>query len=315
MSQDKYRLVTRADFDGVVCGTLFNELGLIDDVSFAEPKEMQDGAFPVGARDISANLPFVEGVHLCFDHHVSEVERVGGRDNHIIDAKAPSAARVVYNHYGGADAFPDIPEDLLRAVDKADSAQYSEEEILVPEDWTLLNFVLDARTGLDRSAEYSVLTDRLMVDLMTYCRHNPIDEILALPEIAERVNTYVYQKEFAELQLLRCGNMQGHSVVVDFRDEAQVYTVNRFMVYALFPTAQVSVTVQGLADSDLMEIAVGRSILDRTSRVNIGSLLLEFGGGGHSVAGTCRLPDAEVDAAVSAIVSCIDDAVDIEIRP
>src|SRR4051794_35128175 len=150
----KYRLVTRSDFDGLVCAVLLKKLDMIDDIKFVHPKDMQDGRVPVTDRDITTNLPYVEGVHLAFDHHSSETLRVGKRDNHIIDAEAPSAARVVYRHYGGKERFDGIPDDMMVAVDKADSAQFSREEILAPTGWVLLNYLMDARTGLGRFREF-----------------------------------------------------------------------------------------------------------------------------------------------------------------
>ena len=174
MAEKNFRLITRADFDGVVCGALFNELEMIDDIVFTEPNNMQQGRVPVSDKDISANLPFVEGIHLCLDHHASEIERVGEKDNLIIDADAPSAARVVYRHFGDKEAFPNISEDLLDTVDQADSAHYSEEDILAPEKWTLLNFIVDPRTGLEGISGFSIPHNALLYKLMTYCRHNPI---------------------------------------------------------------------------------------------------------------------------------------------
>ena len=304
MADKKYRLITRADFDGVVCGTLLNELAMIDDVLFVEPNDMQHGRVPVTVSDISANLPYVEGVHLCFDHHLSEVERIEKRENQIIDPDAPSTARVVYGYFGGKDGFPEISEDLLEAVDQADSAQYSEEDILVPEKWTLLNFIIDPRTGLSRAADFSITNDELMNDLMTYCRHNPIEEILGLPDIQERVNTYFYQKEFAELQLIRCSAVHGNLVVADLRDEDSIHVCNRFLIYALYPECNISLHVLPGPEPGITAFAAGKSILDRSSKTNIGSLMLEFGGGGHAAAG-CRVANGEADAALATMIERI----------
>jgi oligoribonuclease NrnB/cAMP/cGMP phosphodiesterase (DHH superfamily) len=162
MAEKKFRLITRTNFDGVVCGALFNKLEMVDDIVFTEPNDMQQGRVPISDKDISANLPFVEGIHLCLDHHASEIERVGEKDNLIIDDDAPSAARVVYRHFGGKEAFPNISEDLLDTVDQADSAQYSEEDILVPEKWTLLNFIVDPRTGLEGISGFSIPHNALL---------------------------------------------------------------------------------------------------------------------------------------------------------
>ncbi|MCH7832635.1 MAG: exopolyphosphatase [Proteobacteria bacterium] len=306
MAEKKFRLITRADFDGVVCGALFNELEMIDDIVFTEPNDMQQGRVPVSDKDISVNLPFVEGIHLCLDHHASEIERVGEKDNLIIDADAPSAARVVYRHFGGKEAFPDISEDLLAAVDQADSAQYSEEDILAPEKWTLLNFIIDPRTGLEGISGFSISHNGLLYDLMTYCRHNPIEEILALPDVVERVNAYQYQKEFSELQLVRCSTVHGNLVVVDLRDEDPIYTCNRFLIYALNPECNISMHLIPGTEGETTAISVGKSILDRSSKTNIGSLLLEFGGGGHKVAGGCKVKNEDADEFVGQLIERIN---------
>ena len=305
MTDNKFRLITRADFDGVVCGALFNELEMIDDIVFAEPNDMQQGRVPVSEKDISANLPFVEGIHLCFDHHASELERVGERDNLVIDPDAPSAARVVYKHFGGKEKFPAISTDLLDAVDQADSAQFTEEDILAPEDWTLLNFIIDPRTGLEAVGGFSIPHNALLYDLMTYCRHNPIKEILGQPDIQERVSVYRYQKEFSELQLVRCSTVHGNMVVADLRDEDPVYTCNRFLIYALNPECNISMHVLPAAEGGRTAIAIGKSILDRSSKTNIGALLLEYGGGGHASAGGCRVDDSEADTLIQELIERI----------
>ncbi len=306
MAEKKFRLITRADFDGVVCGALFNELEMIDDIVFAEPNDMQHGRVPVSDKDISTNLPFVEGIHLCLDHHASEIERVGERDNLIIDADAPSAARVVYRHFGGKEAFPDISEELLAAVDQADSAQYTQEDILTPEKWALLNFIVDPRTGLEGISGFSISHNGLLYDLMTYCRHNPIEEILAQPDVVERVNTYQYQNEFSELQLVRCAAVHGNLVVVDLRDEDPIYTCNRFLIYALNPECNISMHLMPGTEKGTTTISVGKSILDRSSKTNIGSLLLEFGGGGHEAAGGCKIKNEDSEAVVGQLIERIN---------
>jgi nanoRNase/pAp phosphatase (c-di-AMP/oligoRNAs hydrolase) len=303
MPDKKYRLITRADFDGVVCGTLFQELDMIDDVVFAEPGDMQAGLVAVTGRDITANLPFVEGVHLCFDHHASETTRVQPRPNWIIDPAAPSAARVVYNHFGGKKGFPAIADELIEAVDKADSANYSEEDILAPDKWTLLNFVIDPRTGIGNFENFSTTNEQFMLDLMIYCRHNPIDEIMRLPEVEERVHRYLEHEERAEHQIVRCATVHGGLVVLDMRRESTIFAANRFMVYALYPQCNLSLHVLKDGASGRVRFALGRSILNRTSKVDAGALMLEFGGGGHKAAAGCLVPEAEADAALDHIVA------------
>lgn len=199
MTEQTYRLVTRADFDGVVAGGLLIEQGLIgDEVLFVEPREVQGGQVDITGRDITANLPYAENVHLCFDHHLSETVRVGEKENHVIDPNSPSAARVVYDYFGGESAFPHISTEMMAAVDQADSAQYSEQEILAPEGWTLLNFVMDPRTGLSNAGRFSISNNQLMKDMMVYCRRHPIGEILDLPDVVERVHQFWSDEEYAE---------------------------------------------------------------------------------------------------------------------
>lgn len=303
MSDDKkYRLVTRADFDGVVAGGLMIEMGLIDDVIFAEPKAMQDGLVKITPNDITTNLPYVEGVHLCFDHHVSETERVGERDNHIIDPNAPSAAHVVYNYFGGKEKFPSIPDDLMDAVDRADSAQFTEEDILAPEPWTLLNYILDPRTGLSRFEDFEISHEQLMKDMMVYVRHHPVDEILTIPDVEERTHLYLEHEEKFELQLRDHSKVDRKVVVVDLRNEDNIFAGNRFTIYAIYPACNASVQLTQTSDGKKTIMAVGKSILNRTNQANIGSIMLEYGGGGHANAGTCQVENERADQVLSELV-------------
>lgn len=309
MSEDKkYRLVTRADFDGVVAGGLLIELGLVDDVLFAEPKAMQDGLVKITGNDITTNLPYVGGVHLCFDHHVSETERVGLRDNHIISPSAPSAARVVYDYFGGKEKFPSIPDDLMEAVDKADSAQFSEEDILAPDPWTMLNFILDPRTGLSRFEHFEISHEQLMKDMMVYVRHHPVEEILTIPDVEERVHLYMEHEEKFELQLRDCSKVHNKVVVVDLRGKDVIYAGNRFTIYAIFPACNVSVQMTRTADGKKTIMAVGKSILNRTNKANIGSIMLEYGGGGHANAGTCQVENDRADAVLADLIQRLNNA-------
>jgi len=308
MADKKYRLVTRADFDGVVAGGLLIERDMIADVLFAEPKEMQDGKIAVTGGDITTNLPYVDGVHLCFDHHVSETERVGQKDNHIIEADAPSAARVVYNYYGGADGFPGISTDLMEAVDKADSAQYAEQDILAPEPWTMLNFILDPRTGLSRFKNFAISNEQLMKDMMVYCRHHPVEEILTIPDVEERLHLYLEHGELAEMQIKDRATVHGRVVVCDLRGAETIFACNRFTIYALYPQCTVSVQVTEREDGQRTVLAVGKSILDRSSKANIGSLMLEYGGGGHRAAGTCQVENDQADRVLAEILERLNAA-------
>ena len=291
MTTPKYRLVTRSDFDGLVCGMLLRELDLIDDIKFAHPKDMQDGSVEITSRDIVTNLPYVEGCHLSFDHHASEVARKGGivRPNYIIDATAPSAARVVYRHFGGAARFTKIEPGLMAAVDQADSAQFTRQEILDPQGWVLMNFLMDSRTGLGRFRNFRISNYDLMMQLIERCRDLSVEEVLTLPDVKERVDLYMSHRDLFEAQLRRCTTVHGRLALIDLRDEEVIYAGNRFMVYALFPQCDISAHLMwGLRKQNTV-FAIGKSILDRRSPVDVGAVCLSYGGGGHEAAGTCQV--------------------------
>jgi len=304
----KYRLVTRSDFDGLVCAVLLNELDLIDDITFVHPKDMQDGKIAITERDITTNLPYVPGAHLVFDHHESETVRNAGRRdvNHIIDAHAPSAARVVYDHYGGKAVFARITDEMMAAVDQADSAQYSREDILDPQGWVLLNYLMDSRTGLGRFREFRISNYALMMDLIKYCRDHTIEQILDLPDVQERVALYRDHAAKAKEQILQCATQIGNLVVLDLRPEETIWATNRFMIYALFPTANISIHVMWGLQKQNTVLATGKSILDRSSKTHVGNLMLEFGGGGHAAAGTCQLANDKADGMLQMLVQRIN---------
>ena len=307
MSQEKFRLVTRSDFDGLVCAVLLNELELIDDIKFVHPKDMQDGKIEITARDICTNLPYVAAAHLSFDHHLSEtIRNTGERKNHIIDPKAPSAARVVYDYYGGKKAFPTITEEMMDAVDKADSAQFSSDEIINPSGWVLLNYLMDARTGLGRFREFRISNYTLMMDLIKYCRNHNIDEILALPDVKERVDLYFDQKQKAGEQIQRCATVHKNLVVLDLRSEETIWAANRFLIYALFPETNISIHVMWGVQKQNTVFATGKSILDRSSKTNVGELMLQYGGGGHHAAGTCQVENDQAECTLQALITRIN---------
>lgn len=301
----KFRLVTRSDFDGLVCAVLLRHLDLIDDITFVHPKDMQDGVIGITAGDITTNLPYVEGVYIAFDHHLSETLRVGRRDNHVIDPEAPSAARVVFNYHGGTAVFPEAFDAMMAAVDQADSARFSRAEILHPTGWPLLNFLMDARTGLGRFREFTVSNYRLMMDLIDYCRNHRIDEILQLPDVKERVDLFFDHEEKFKEQLKRCSVVHKNLVVLDLRGEEAIYVGNRFMIYALYPECNISIhVVWGLKQQNTV-FAIGKSILNRSSKTNIGAMALEYGGGGHENAGTCQVDNARAGQVLETLIARI----------
>ena len=307
MPDKKYRLVTRSDFDGLACAVLLNELELIDEIKFVHPKDMQDGKIEISERDISTNLPFVPGVHLAFDHHLSETFRnPGERPNHIIYPDAPSAARVVFEHYGGKARFPEAFNDMMAAVDKGDSAQFTRDEILEPKDWVLLNYLMDSRTGLGRFREFRISNYQLMMDLIAYCHDHRIEEILALPDVRERVDLYFEHAEQAKQQLRRCTTVYRNLAVLDLRREETIFAVNRFMIYALFPETNISIHLMWGVQKQNTVFATGKSILNRSSNTNIGELMLSYGGGGHENAGTCQIDNDKADAVLQELITNIN---------
>jgi hypothetical protein len=300
----KYRLITRSDFDGLVCGMLFQEAGLTDSILFSHPKDMQDGTVEVNDRDIIAGLPYVPGCAMAYnvleDDLVPLEDREMGRFQ--CDTRLPSVARLVYSWLGGRLAFPRIDQAMLAAVDKATSAQYSMEEILEPNDWVLLGFLMDARTGLGRFRDFRLSNYQLMMELIPYCRNHTIAEILVHPDVAERVQIYLdHMFQFGE-QIRRCTRMEGAVGIIDLREEESIWAGNRFVVYALFPKMAVSIHVLwGLRRQNTV-FAVGRSILSQHSHVDIGELMTKFGGGGRPSAGTCQVPHAEAERVQAEIV-------------
>ncbi|MGH1404494.1 MAG: exopolyphosphatase [Alphaproteobacteria bacterium] len=307
-SGKKYRLITRSDMDGLVCGILLKELDIIDDVTFAHPKDMQDGLIEVGPGDITTNLPYVEDAYLAFDHHASEEARVEGTpDNHVIDINAPSAARVVYEYFGGAAAFPRVSDDMMLAVDKADSADFTKEEILSPEGWVLLSFLMDARTGLGRFRDFNISNYQLMMKLIDFCREkNDIKGILELPDVKERVDLYFEHQVKCREQIERCATIHNNLVVLDLRKEETIWAGNRFIIYALFPQCNISIHVLWGKNKQNTVFATGKSILDRSSETDIGSLMLHYGGGGHHAAGTCQVPNLQAEEILQELIARIN---------
>ncbi|MFO1372240.1 MAG: exopolyphosphatase [Candidatus Competibacteraceae bacterium] len=303
---DKFRLVTRSDMDGLVCAILLNELDLIDDIKFVHPKDMQDGKIEISDRDITTNLPYVSGVHLAFDHHLSETLRNKKYDNHVIDPKAPSAARVVFDYYGGKARFSAVNDEMMVAVDKADAAQFSKEDILEPKGWELLSFLMDARTGLGRFHNFRISNYQLMMSLITYCRNHEIGDILQLPDVKERVDIYFEHEPKAKEQIKRCSTVYKNLVVLDLRNEGTIWATNRFMIYALFPETSISIHVLWGLQKQNTVFAVGKSILNRSSKTNIGTLMLQYKGGGHENAGTCQIDNDKAEAILAELVARIN---------
>ena len=305
----KRRLVTRSDFDGLACAMMLRDLDLVDEIKFVHPKDVQDGKIELTKSDITTNLPYDPRVGLAFDHHESEMDRLkaietGGKL--IIDPNARSAARVVYDYYGGKKTFKKISDELMAAVDKGDSADFTVDEILNPKGWVLLHYLMDARTGLGRFHQFRISNYDLMMELIQYCMDHSIDEILQLPDVKERVDLYFEQAEQFVAQLKRIAKVYDKVVVLDLRNEEVIHAGNRFMIYALYPETQISVHVAWGFRKQNTAVMIGKSIVNKASKVDIGELCLKYGGGGHHNAGTCQLENDVVDKQLPDIIAALN---------
>ena len=309
--EQKKRLVTRSDFDGLACAMMLRELGIVDEIKFVHPKDVQDGKIALSGNDITTNLPSDPRVSISFDHHESEMDRLKAQETGgklIIDATKRSAARVVYEYYGGKKTFPKISEELMAAVDKGDSSDFSMDEILHPTGWVLLHYLMDPRTGLGRFRDFRISNYDLMMELINYCVDHSIDEILELPDVRERVDLYFEQSERFEAQLKRIAKLYDKVVVLDLRNEEIIHAGNRFMIYALYPEAQISIHVAWGFKQQNTAVMIGKSIVNKASNADIGALCLQYGGGGHRNAGTCQLDNDKVDAELPKIIEALNKA-------
>jgi nanoRNase/pAp phosphatase (c-di-AMP/oligoRNAs hydrolase) len=299
------RLLTRSDFDGLACGSLLVYLGLIDDWKFVHPKDIQDGLVEANDNDILANIPYIKGCKLWFDHHSSESERLGGGAYFEgVSKSAPSCARVIYEYYGG-DAKLGRFAEMIHYVDKVDSGNLTRDEILDPKGWILLGFIMDPRTGLGRFRNFTISNYDLMKDLAKICSEKSIDEILVMPDIKERLKLYYEQTELFKDMIEKYARAEGNAIVVDLRNVDTIYAGNRFMLYTLFPEQNISIwTVDGRNKTNVA-VTVGYSIINRSAVVDVGSMLLHYGGGGHRQVGTCQVSCEEADKVIAEIIGKI----------
>jgi hypothetical protein len=296
------RLLTRSDFDGICCAVLLKEIGLLDEMVYAHPKDLQDGKIPVGKNDILANVPYVPGCGLWFDHHSSEQERLSLQGKYEgRSVGAPSAARVICDYYG-PEKFARLSE-MLESVDKVDSAQLTEQEILNPAGWILLGFICDPRTGLGYHKQYRISNLAFMNDMVDHIRNRNIAEILALPDTQERIALYRENDQQARLFLRERTRIEGPVIITDARGAADIPPSNRFLVYSLYPEANISIRLIDGKKKEFVALSVGYSILNRTATVDVGSLMLKYNGGGHRVVGTCQVPYDEADRVLREIIA------------
>jgi len=290
------RLLTRSDFDGLICAVLLKHIGIMDEWKFVHPKDVQDGLLEVTTDDILANVPYVPGVGMWFDHHSSEQERI--RFNYKYEGASElklSCARVIWDFYGGKDNFPELFQEMMEYVDKCDSGNLTPEEVLDPKGWVLLSFIMDPRTGLGRYRDYRISNYNLMMEMVEWCGTLPIHEILSKPDVQERVERYNKQNELFQQQLMKCTDIHNNLAIIDLRNEEEIYTGNRFLVYSLFPQCNISIHIMWGREKQNVVFTVGHSIINRTSKTDVGKLMLEYDGGGHERVGTCQIatPRAE----------------------
>jgi nanoRNase/pAp phosphatase (c-di-AMP/oligoRNAs hydrolase) len=299
------RLLTRSDFDGLACGALLLYLGLIDEWKFVHPKDIQDGREEATDNDILANIPYIKGCKLWFDHHSSETERLGKKTYFEgVSKKAPSCARVVYDYYGGDEKLGRFAE-MIRYVDKVDSGDLSAEEILNPRGWVLLGFIMDPRTGLGRFKNFTISNYDLMKELAKACSEKPIEDILAMNDVKERLDVYFEQQSLFREMVAKYSKIDGNALLVDLRGVDIIYAGNRFLIYTLYPEQNISIWVVDGKNKANAAITVGYSVINRTATADVGSILLKHGGGGHHQVGTCQVPYAEADQVIAEILEKI----------
>lgn len=305
---ETYTLYTRSNFDGLVCAALLKEIGLIDDVKFVHPKDVQDGKIQLTENDITASLPYSSGVYMAFDHHSSEAVRTKDvKENYIIEPAAPSSARIIYEYFGGEDRFSSHLYDLMEAVDKADCTNFSKEDVLEPQGWVFLNYLMDPRTGLGRFRHFNISNYNLMMKLVDLCSQKSITEIMEDPDIRERVDLYYKEQENFKEQIKRCTRVDGNIAILDVRNEEVIHVGNRFMVYALFPECNISVHIFNGKQNQNTVFAVGKSIVNRSCPIDVGAMMYEYAGGGHMNAGTCQVDNDKAAETLDSIIAKIKE--------
>jgi len=305
------RLLTRSDFDGLICAVLLKEAGVMDEWMFVHPKDVQDGKVDCRPNDILANVPYAPGCGLWFDHHSSEADRLGTIRFSGASKPYPSCARVIWEYYGGHKTFPARFDTMLSQVDRCDSGNLTPDEVAHPEGWILLSFIMDPRTGLGRYRDYRISNYQLMMRLVDLCRTEPVEAILADPDVGERVKRYFEQEAQFAAMLRARSRVIGKVLLIDLREQEEIFTGNRFTAYAIFPETNVSVQViWGKAKQNVV-LTVGKSILDRSNTEDIGRLMLAHGGGGHKNVGTCQVPESQAERVIRDVVALLNGAASV----
>ena len=298
------RLVTRSDFDGLCCAVLLREAGLIDEYHFVHPKDIQDGLITVDKNDVLTNVPYAPGCGMWFDHHTSERERVGWDfDFKGLSKESPSCARVIWEYFGGHKTFPARFEAMMDAVDRSDSANLTVEEIQNPAGWILLSFIMDPRTGLGRYRDYRISNYTLMEDMIEYCRTMNADQILAIADVQERVRRYLEQDMPFRGMLKKNSRSVANVIVLDLRAQTEIYTGNRFLLYTMYPECNISIQIIWGKNKQNTVFTCGHSVINRTSKTDVGKLMLKYGGGGHRQVGTCQAPTENAERILDELIA------------
>lgn len=310
------RLVTRADFDGLVCGALLTKFEPIDSYLFVEPKFMQDGLVDIHTGDIIANLPYHPSCTLWFDHHITNTTPAFPKPIMLGSGGfrlAPSAARVVYEYYtelanrhdeaGNVEILRFLNSDrakyLLHETDRIDAGKLEPQDVLDPQGYVLISMTTDGRNAGDEPYWLRI------IDLL---RDAPLEEVLRDPEVSRRCRQIRDEQEKLREILLANTTMKGNVIYVDVRGIEEIPDGNRFLIFTLFPQGNIQVKV---ADDKQREnttsISVGYNIFNTTSNVNVGALLSRYGGGGHKVVGSCRVPNDQAEQAIREILAAVTE--------
>lgn len=300
------RLLTRSDFDGLICAVLLKEIGLLDSWTFVHPKDVQEGLIEVTDNDILANVPYIPGVGLWFDHHASEEERHHFNFAFKGMAKmARSCARIIWEYYGGHERFPASFDEMMLNVDKCDSGRLSMEDIENPQGWVLLSFMMDPRTGLGRYRDYRISNYQLMMKLVEWCRTMPVERILEMPDVEERIERYFEQDQVFRQMIKENAKVHGNLVVLDLRRQPEIYTGNRFVIYTMYPQCNISMQIIMGKQNQNTVFTVGHSIIQRTSKTDVGNLMFKYGGGGHRAVGTCQVDNDRAEQVKQELIEAI----------
>jgi nanoRNase/pAp phosphatase (c-di-AMP/oligoRNAs hydrolase) len=288
----QYRLLTRSSFDGFISAILLKDLGLIHSVCFAHPKDIQDCFIIPNASDILVNLPYCNGIYMAFDHQPTEdlyLNNPAKHMNYVLDANCASTARVIYNHFGGAKAFPQIDPQMLDIVDRADNAHFTTNEITNPQGWVLLHFLMDTRTGLGRFHDFRISNCDLLMELMESCANSSIKQVLQMKDVQERLSMYKhYEAKFLQ-QLHRCTYMENSLAVTDLRQEGILFPGNPYLIYATHPKAELNLHIQWGFRRSCVQIQIEKSIFNRQTPPDLNAFLLEFGGIGNAHFASCQV--------------------------